>query len=87
MFCEGDINVQKVNLSKALLSFDDFWSLKIIGEVNKFHVKLVKVEGEFVWHQHESEDELTHLLVLEPATTRNTGNVTNERTVEKPERL
>ncbi len=119
--------MQKVNLSKALLSFDDFWSPKIIGEVNKFHVKLVKVEGEFVWHQHESEDELflvvkgqltiqlrdgelvldegelaivpsgvehrpiadreTHLLVLEPATTRNTGNVTNERTVEKPERL
>ena len=52
------MKVQKVNLSETFQRFDDFWSPKIIGEVNDFHVKLVKVEGEFIWHQHESEDEL-----------------------------
>ena len=38
------------------------WSPKAVGEVNDFHVKLVKVKGEFVWHSHEVEDEL--FLVL-----------------------
>ena len=119
--------MQKINLSEAFHRFDDFWSPKIIGEVNDFHVKLVKVKGDFIWHQHKSEDELflvvkgqltiqfrdselvleegelaiiprgvehrpvadreTHLIIFEPDTTRNTGNVIDERTVENPEHL
>jgi len=54
--------VQKVNLSDELARFDEPWSPKIVAAVNDFHVKLVKLKGEFVWHAHEAEDEL--FLVL-----------------------
>ena len=54
--------VQKVNLAEKLALFHDQWSPKIVGEVNDSHVKLVKVQGEFVWHAHDAEDEL--FLVL-----------------------
>ncbi len=50
--------MQKVNLAEAFGRFDDRWSPKIIGEVNDCQVKLAKVQGEFVWHRHETEDEL-----------------------------
>ena len=56
------IQMDKVNLSEKLCLFSDRWSPKVIGEVNDFHVKLVKLQGEFVWHAHEAEDEL--FLVL-----------------------
>jgi len=48
----------KTNLIAAFARFSDFWSLKIVGEVNDAHVKLAKLKGEFVWHRHEREDEL-----------------------------
>ena len=54
--------MQKVNLSEKLARFTDLWSPKAVGSVNDFHVKLVKVKGEFVWHSHDVEDEL--FLVL-----------------------
>jgi mannose-6-phosphate isomerase-like protein (cupin superfamily) len=47
-----------VNLAEKFSRFTDRWSPKIVGEVNDMHVKLVKLAGEFVWHQHEREDEL-----------------------------
>ena len=53
--------MQKVNLAEKLARFGDHWSPKAVGAVNDFHVKLVKLKGEFVWH--EVEDEL--FLVLE----------------------
>jgi mannose-6-phosphate isomerase-like protein (cupin superfamily) len=117
----------KVNLSEKLQQFTERWSPRIVGELNAQHVKLVKLEGEFVWHHHEREDELflvvhghlsihlrdrtieldegeffivprgvehkpvaaaeAHVLLLEPSSTLNTGNVRNDRTVEVPERL
>jgi mannose-6-phosphate isomerase-like protein (cupin superfamily) len=49
---------QKVNLLEAFSRFDEQWSPKLIAELNGQHVRLVKVEGEFVWHHHEHEDEL-----------------------------
>ena len=116
-----------VNLADAFSRFQDHWKPKIVGDVNDAHVKLVKLQGEFVWHQHEREDELflvvkgrlvlklrdrdlvlgagefaiiphgvehlpvadeeTHVLLLEPKSTLNTGNVPNERTVPDLERL
>jgi len=119
--------MDKVNLADALARFSDFWSPKIVGDINNMQVKLVKVRGEFVWHHHDVEDELflviegrlvmrlrdrqielapgeflivphgiehqpfaeeeCHILLLEPASTLNTGNVLSERTVEHPERL
>jgi mannose-6-phosphate isomerase-like protein (cupin superfamily) len=47
-----------VNLAQKFRMFNDFWSPKIVGELNDSHVKLVKFKGEFVWHHHETEDEL-----------------------------
>ncbi len=114
--------MQKINLSQKLGLFNEYWSPKIVGEINDSYAKLVKLKGEFVWHSHEKEDELflvirgklvirlkdrdieledgeffivpkgvehmpvaneeVHVLLLEPKTTLNTGNVRNERTVD-----
>jgi len=119
--------MEKVNLAHKLALFHDYWSPKIVGELNDSYVKLVKVKGEFVWHHHDAEDELflvvkgrllirlrdgdvrleegefaiiprgvehlpiaeeeAHLLVLEPKSTLNTGNVQDERTVADLERI
>ena len=54
--------MEKINLGEKLARFSDHWSPKIVAELNGQHVKLVKVEGEFVWHKHDREDEL--FLVL-----------------------
>ena len=117
----------KVNLSEKLQQFTEHWSPRIVGELNGQHVKLAKLQGEFVWHHHEDEDELflvlhgkltihlrestvdlqageffivprgvehkpiasdeAHVLLLEPSSTLNTGNVRNSRTVTEPQRI
>jgi len=51
-----------INLCEKLTRFQDHWSPKIIADLNDAHVKLAKVQGEFVWHRHAEEDEL--FLVL-----------------------
>jgi len=113
--------MDKVNLSQKFALFQQYWSPKIAGELNDSYIKLAKLKGEFVWHQHENEDELflvvkghlliklrdrdihlkegefvvipkgvehlpiaeeeVHVLLLEPKSTLNTGDVQNERTV------
>jgi mannose-6-phosphate isomerase-like protein (cupin superfamily) len=50
--------MHKINVAQKLSLFQDHWSPKIVGELNGQHVKLVKFQGEFVWHHHDSEDEL-----------------------------
>jgi len=55
--------MEKVNLKEKLARFTELWSPRAVGAVNDFHVKLVKLKGEFVWHSHDVEDEL--FLVLE----------------------
>ena len=115
----------KVNLREKLDLIKDQWSPKVVGELNGQHVKLVKFQGEFVWHKHDQEDELflvvkgrfrmefrdrhvwleeneflivprgvehrpvaddeAHVLLFEPASTLNTGDVQNERTIQDPE--
>jgi mannose-6-phosphate isomerase-like protein (cupin superfamily) len=119
--------MHKVNLAEQLARFSEYWSPRVVGELNGQHVRLVKLKGEFVWHHHEREDEMflvvrgrlalhfrdrvvalsegefaivphgvehkpvaeeeTHVLLFEPASTRNTGNVRNDRTLETLERL
>ena len=119
--------IETVSLIEKLTSFQDYWSPKIVGELNESFVKLVKLKGEFVWHHHEAEDELflvvkgsllirlrdrdvrieegefviiprgvehlpvaeeeVHVLLLEPKSTLNTGNVANERTVAELDRI
>jgi mannose-6-phosphate isomerase-like protein (cupin superfamily) len=50
--------IEKVNLAQKFSLFHEHWQPKIVGEVNGMHVKLAKLQGEFVWHHHENEDEL-----------------------------
>ena len=54
--------MEKVNIQEKLSLFEAHWSPKIVGELNGQHVKLVKLKGEFVWHQHEQEDELFYVI-------------------------
>ena len=52
----------KINIEDKLSLFKDYFNPRIIGELNGQHVKLVKFQGEFVWHKHDSEDELFFVL-------------------------
>ena len=119
--------MNKVNLVQKFSLFQDYWSPRIVGELNDSYIKLVKFKGEFVWHHHETEDELflvvkgslliklrdrdifleegefviipkgiehlpiadeeAHVLLLEPKTTLNTGNVRDEKTIADLERI
>jgi len=123
--------LEKINLAHKLSQFADHYSPKIVGDLNDSYVKLVKLQGEFVWHHHDAEDELfyvvkgalrmrvlengserefliqpgefiiiprgvehlpsaeeeTHIMLLEPKTTLNTGNVESDRTVKDLERI
>jgi mannose-6-phosphate isomerase-like protein (cupin superfamily) len=54
--------MEVINLAQKLDLFGEYWSPRIVGELNESHVKLVKLRGEFVWHHHDNEDEL--FLVL-----------------------
>lgn len=47
-----------INLDQKFSLFQDQWSPKVVAELNGQEVKLAKVQGEFVWHDHEDEDEL-----------------------------
>lgn len=119
--------MEKVNLKQKFSLFHDHWSPKIVAELNGQYVKLVKLQGEFIWHRHECEDELflvvrgklliqfrdrevlleegeflvvpagvehkpvaekeAHVLLFEPKSTLNTGDVRNERTVAELESI
>lgn len=54
--------MSKVNIAEKLSRFAEHWSPKLVAQVNDMDVKLAKLQGEFVWHHHEKEDEL--FLVL-----------------------
>lgn len=116
-----------VDVKEKFGLFDQYWSPKIVGELNGQYVKLAKLKGEFVWHKHENEDELfmvikgelviklrnedvrlsegqfyiidrgvehmpvaskeCHVMLFEPSSALNTGNVLNDKTVEKEEKI
>jgi mannose-6-phosphate isomerase-like protein (cupin superfamily) len=119
--------MEVVNLNDKLSKVKEYWSPKIVGEVNDTLVKIVKFTGEFVWHHHDDEDELflvvkgrlrmkfrdrevvlspgefivvpkgvehlpvadqeVQVVLIEPKSTLNTGNVRNERTLVELEHL
>jgi mannose-6-phosphate isomerase-like protein (cupin superfamily) len=54
--------MEKISLAEKFSQFNAHWSPKIIAELNGQHVKLVKFKGSFVWHSHEHEDELFHVV-------------------------
>jgi mannose-6-phosphate isomerase-like protein (cupin superfamily) len=57
----------KVNVSHKLAQIDEHWSPRIAGELNDFYIKLAKLKGEFIWHHHQSEDEM--FLVIKGGLT------------------
>jgi mannose-6-phosphate isomerase-like protein (cupin superfamily) len=123
----GYPNVEKVNLAQKFTLFNEYWVPYIVGELNESYVKVDKLKGEFVWHKHESEDELflvkkgklliklrdkdvwldegefiiipkgvehkpvaeqeVHVVLIEPKSTLNTGDVRNEKTVAQLRRI
>ena len=54
--------MHKVNIDEKLSLFSDYWNPRIVGELNGQQVKLVKLQGEFVWHKHDNEDELFYVV-------------------------
>ena len=119
--------MEKINLQNKFSLIHDHWNPRIAGELNGQHVKLVKFQGEFVWHKHDNEDELflvvegkfkmefrdhtielmqgeflivprgvehrpvaekeVSVLLFEPATTLNTGDVESDLTKKNLERI
>ena len=53
----------KINLKEKLSLFSDHWSPKVIAEMNDYQFKLVKIQGDFVWHHHDDTDEV--FIVIE----------------------
>jgi len=47
-----------INLTEKLARFSEHWSPRVVAEMNDYQFKLVKLQGEFVWHQHEDTDEV-----------------------------
>jgi mannose-6-phosphate isomerase-like protein (cupin superfamily) len=119
--------MERININEKFELFQDHWNPKIIADLNGQQVKLAKLKGEFVWHQHEHEDELffvvkgnlkmqfrdrtveigenemvvvprgiehrpvadeeVWIMLFEPASTLNTGNVTSNITKPNLERI
>lgn len=119
--------MEKVNVAQKLSLFDDYFNPRIAGELNGQHVKLVKFQGEFVWHKHDDEDEMffvlkgsfkmelrdktivisegeflivprgtehkpvaeseVSIMLFEPATTVNTGDVISDFTKNKLDKI
>ena len=56
------MKIRKINIGDKFDLFKDYWSPKIIAELNGQDIKLAKVKGEFVWHNHKNEDELFFIV-------------------------
>ena len=54
--------MEKINIAEKLATFNDYFNPRIAGELNGQQVKLVKFQGEFVWHHHDDEDELFYVV-------------------------
>jgi len=54
--------MDKVNIAAKFANFDTHWDPKVIGEIDDYEIKLVKLQGEFVWHKHDDEDEMFFVI-------------------------
>ena len=54
--------MEVVNVKEKFSLFEEHWTPKIIGQLNGQDVKIAKVQGEFVWHNHKNEDELFYII-------------------------
>lgn len=119
--------MDKVNVKQKLSLINEYWSPKIIGELNDHQIKIAKLKGEFIWHKHDHEDEMFYIIdgeltiefrdrklyltpgefcivprgvehrpvakdevsiiLVEPASTLNTGNVMHQLTEKEIDRI
>jgi mannose-6-phosphate isomerase-like protein (cupin superfamily) len=56
------MNYQAINLQEKLTLFSEYWSPRIVAQMNDYHLKVVKVQGEFIWHDHPETDEVFVVL-------------------------
>lgn len=54
--------MKKINLEQKFSLFNEHWTPKIIAELNDYQIKIVKVEGDFVWHDHSDTDEFFFVI-------------------------
>lgn len=54
--------MDKVSVAEKMAMIHEQWSPRVAAEVNDFYVKLVKLQGEFIWHAHEHEDEMFYVF-------------------------
>ena len=52
------MDTEGINLEEKLTQFDELWSPRIIAQMNDYHFKLAKIQGEFIWHSHPETDEV-----------------------------
>jgi mannose-6-phosphate isomerase-like protein (cupin superfamily) len=72
------MDVQPINLSEKLAKFSEHWSPKIIAQMNDYHFKIAKIEGEFIWHEHPDTDEVFIVLKGHLEIELRDGNVVLE---------
>ena len=54
---EDIVSNEPINLAQRLAGFSEHWSPRVVAEMNDYQFKLVKLQGEFVWHDHKDTDE------------------------------
>jgi mannose-6-phosphate isomerase-like protein (cupin superfamily) len=69
------VKYQSIDLQEKLTKFSEHWSPKIIARMNDYHFKVVKVRGEFVWHDHSETDEVFIVLKGQLEIQFRDGNV------------
>lgn len=67
---------EPIDLVEKLSMFDDHWSPRVVARLNDYEIKVVKIQGEFVWHTHEDTDELFLVIDGEMTIQLRDGNVT-----------
>ncbi len=68
-----------INLNEKFSKFSEHWSPKIIAQMNDYHFKLVKFQGEFVWHDHKDTDEVFIVLDLAEKTPSPRASIQEQR--------
>lgn len=56
------MNYQPINFHEKLTKFSEHWAPKVIAQMNDYHFKVAKVQGEFIWHEHPETDEVFIVL-------------------------
>lgn len=69
------IEFKSINLNEKLSKFSDQWAPKIIAQMNNYHFKVVKLQGEFIWHKHDDTDEVFIILDGEMSIAFKDGSV------------